>query len=176
MPNNNRKFKKSMKKPNIQIVTGLLKFKLINRKLILLLFFMIIYACQNEVKQIEKCNLSVSNSIAFTDKGKKFTGICNIFYNDSVLWKTTTYKRGKKTGETSYYIPEGTLEYVGSERDGKIHGDFISYYRNGKISIEGKLEMGKYVGDWKYYDDDGLLNKTLTYNKKGEKIDSIMHK
>jgi hypothetical protein len=36
--------------------------------------------------------------------------------------------------------------------------------------------MGRYVGEWKYYDDDGSLNKTLNYNKKGEKIDSIMHK
>ena len=141
-------------------------------------FYIIIltfYGCQNNSTEIQPCDLQVENSITYSN-GKKYSGTCNIFYNDSILWKTRTYKRGKKTNETSYYIPEGTLEYVGGEKNGKINGDFISYYRNGEISIEGELDMGKYVGKWKYYNDDGSLNKTLNYNKKGEKIDSIIHK
>ena len=141
-------------------------------------FYLIIltfYGCQNNSVEIQPCNLQVDDGITYSN-GKKYSGICNLFYNDTVLWKTRTYKKGKKTNETSYYIPEGTLEYVGGEKNGKIDGNFISYYRNGEISIEGKLDMGKYVGKWKYYDDDGSLNKTLNYNKKGEKIDSIIHK
>ena len=141
-------------------------------------FYIIIltfYGCQNNSAEIQPCNLQVNNSITYSN-GIKYSGTCNIILEDSLLWKTRTYKKGKKTGETGYYIPEGTLEYVGSEKNGKIDGDFISYYRNGEISIEGELDMGRYVGEWKYYDDDGSLNKTLNYNKKGEKIDSIMHK
>ena len=138
--------------------------------------YIITIAQINVVEEPEKCKLSVNNSIAFADNGKKYTGICNVLYNDSILWKTRTYKRGKKTAETGYYIPEGTLEYVGSERDGRIHGDFVSYYRNGEVSIKGKLNNGRYIGEWKYFDDDGSLNKTLYYNKKGEMIDSLYHK
>ena len=141
-------------------------------------FYIIIltfYGCQNNSAEILPCNLQVDDGITYSN-GIKYSGTCNIILEDSLLWKTRTYKKGKKTGETGYYIPEGTLEYVGSEKNGKIDGDFISYYRNGEISIEGELDMGRYVGEWKYYDDDGSLNKTLNYNKKGEKIDSIMHK
>ena len=141
-------------------------------------FYIIIltfYGCQNNSAEILPCNLQVNNGVSFSN-GKIYSGTCNIIYQDSLSWKTRTYKKGKKTAETGYYIPEGTLEYVGSEKNGKIDGDFISYYRNGEISIEGELDMGRYVGEWKYYDDDGSLNKTLNYNKKGEKIDSIMHK
>ena len=145
------------------------------KKIPFYIIILIFYGCQNNSAEIQPCNLQVDNSITYSN-GIKYSGTCNIILEDSLLWKTRTYKKGKKTGETGYYIPEGTLEYVGSEKNGKIDGDFISYYRNGEISIEGELDMGRYVGEWKYYDDDGSLNKTLTYNKKGEKIDSIMHK
>jgi len=145
------------------------------KKIPFYIIILIFYGCQNNSAEIQPCNLQVNNSITYSN-GIKYSGTCNIILEDSLLWKTRTYKKGKKTGETGYYIPEGTLEYVGSEKNGKIDGDFISYYRNGEISIEGELDMGRYVGEWKYYDDDGSLNKTLNYNKKGEKIDSIMHK
>tara|TARA_B100001093_G_C26236071_1_gene762319 strand:+ start:155 stop:598 length:444 start_codon:yes stop_codon:yes gene_type:complete len=141
-------------------------------------FYIIIltfYGCQNNNREILPCNLNVDNGITYTD-GVKYSGTCNIFYNDSLLWKTRTYKRGYITKEIGYYIDNGEVEYIGKQKKGLIHGDFISYYPNGEISIEGELYMGKYLGEWKYYDDDGSLNKTLNYNKKGEKIESIMHK
>jgi antitoxin component YwqK of YwqJK toxin-antitoxin module len=140
-------------------------------------FYIIIltfYGCQNN-NEIIKCNVTVSNNIGYVD-GKVYNGTCNIYRNDSLLWRQRTYKKGKPIKEIGYYIPGGEIEYEGNSKDWKIHGDFISYYRNGEISIEGELDMGRYVGEWKYYDDDGSLNKTLNYNKKGEKIDSIMHK
>ena len=145
------------------------------KKLLFFIVSLVIYSCMNEPAVIQKCSIKVDNGISYVD-GKKFSGKCNVLWQDSILWKTRTYKRGKKIAETSYYIPEGTLQYVGSEKDGKIDGDFTSYYRNGVVSIKGKLDNGLYIGEWLYYDDDGSLNKTLYYNKKGEKIDSIMHK
>ena len=153
------------------------KFKILTmkEKTIFFILLLTLLGCENNSKEILPCNLMVDNGKTYSN-GKIYSGTCNILYNDSLLWKTTTYKKGKKTGENGYYIPEGTLEYVGSEKNGRIDGDFISYYRNGEISIEGELDMGKFVGEWKYYDDDGSLNKTLNYNKKGEKIESIMHK
>ena len=144
------------------------------RKYLVLIIFVIFYGCKNN-SELPICNVSVSNNIGYFD-GKVFNGTCNIFYNDSILWKQRTFKKGKIIKETGYYLPTGELEYEGERKDWMIHGDFISYYKNGEISIEGELDMGKYVGEWKYYDDDGSLNKTLNYNKKGEKIDSIMHK
>ena len=144
------------------------------KKIPFYLIMLTFYGCQNNSAEIQPCNLQVDNGITYAN-GKKYSGTCNVFYNNTVLWKTIAYKNGKKTNETSYYIPDGTLEYIGNEKNGKIDGDFISYYKNGEISIKGKLDMGKYIGEWNYYDDDGSLNKTSNYNKKGEKIDSIIH-
>lgn len=141
------------------------------------LFFMIIltfYGCVNESKEIFPCNFQVDNGLTYVD-GKIYSGTCNVFYNDTLLWKTRTYKRGLAVKEIGYYI-DGNIEYIGEERNGLIDGNFISYYQNGQISIEGELDMGKYIKEWKYYDDDGTLNKTLIYNKNGKIIDSIYHK
>ena len=144
------------------------------KKLLVLIVSLTIYSCMNEPSVIEKCNISTENGVGYVD-GKKYNGVCNIYYNDSILWKTRTYKKGYLKQEIGYY-PSGNIEYIGENKNGLIHGDFISYYPNGEVSIKGKLERGKYIGKWDYWDDDGSLNKTLIYNNEGVKIDSIAHK
>lgn len=144
------------------------------RKYLFIMILMIFYGCQSN-NEIIPCNVDVSNRIGYVD-GKVYNGTCNIYYNDSILWKQRTYKRGKLTKELGYYIPSGELEYEGQRKDWEIHGDFVSYYKNGKVSIEGKLNMGKYIGEWNYYDDDGSLNKTLNYDREGKLIDSLNYK
>ena len=145
-----------------------------NKKNIILLLFLLIVSCQNNSTEITNCNVNTSNGIGYVD-GKIYTGTCNLFFNDSILWKTRSYKNGKLIKEVSYHLPGGELEYIGNSKDGEVHGNFISYYRNGNVSIEGKMKMGYYDGVWKYYDEDGSLNKTLTY-KNRELTDSIFHK
>tara|TARA_B100000035_G_C20840917_1_gene483025 strand:+ start:29 stop:472 length:444 start_codon:yes stop_codon:yes gene_type:complete len=146
-----------------------------NKKIAFFILCFTMYSCQNNSKEIFRCNIDTQNGIGYVD-GKKYNGTCNIYFNDSILWKTRTYKRGYMIKESSYYLPGGELEYIGESKNGFIHGDFISYYPNGNVSIEGEVDRGKYIGEWKYYDDDGSLNKTLIYNKEGLKIDSIGHK
>ena len=144
------------------------------RKSIFFILFLTLYGCQSNNKEIPPCNLSVDNGITYTNN-KVYSGTCNIFYNDSILWKTRTYKKGWMTEEKGFYLDGGQLEYIGKQKKGVIHGDFISYYPNGEVSIEGYIKDGQYDGDWIYYDDDGSLNKTLIW-MNGEKIDSIGHK
>ena len=142
--------------------------------LIISAVFLTLYGCQNN-SEILPCRLDVQNGITYTD-GKVYNGTCNIFYNDSILWKTRTYKRGIEVKEISYYLDNGEKEYVGYKKNGQIDGEFTSYYRNGNISIEGTLNSGKYIGEWKYYDDDGSLNKILNYDKAGNAIDTTYSK
>ena len=137
--------------------------------------FLTLHGCQNNSSVIDKCNLNIQNGIAYSE-GKVYNGTCNLFYNDSILWKTRTYKRGLEVKEIGYFLPGGELEYIGYKKDGHIHGDFISYYKNGTVSIKGKLNKGLYKGEWNYWDDDGSLNKTLIYNQEGLATDTIYHK
>ena len=144
------------------------------KKIILFVLFATFCGCQKNYKELKSCKLQFDNSIAYTD-GKIYSGSCNVFNNDTLLWKTLTYKRGKLTKEIGYYIPGGEVEYVGKLKNGIRMGDFIAYYPNGNVSIEGYLNDGVFDGDWIYYDDDGSLNKTLVWDK-GVQLDSIPHK
>jgi len=142
-------------------------------KIVLLSFLLVIVGCAE--KSIEKCNLQTSSGITYVD-GKIFTGSCHIFYNDTILKQTLTYKRGVITKQVNYYLlPSEQIEYIGHWKDGKIHGDFESYYENGSMSIKGQLTEGQYDGDWTYWDDDGTVNKEVTYDM-GTVTDSIYHK
>ena len=143
------------------------------KKTILLSFLLITTSCAE--KSIEPCNLSTESGITYVD-GKIFTGSCHIFYGDTILKQTLTYKRGVITKQVNYYLTEEEqIEYIGYWKDGKIHGDFESYYENGNMSIQGQLTEGQYDGEWDYWDEDGSLNKELTYDM-GEVTDSIYYK
>ena len=144
------------------------------QKYLLSILILIFFGCENNSKEILPCNFSVDNGLTYVD-GKLYTGTCNFMFNDTLLIKTRTYKRGKTIEEISYYN-DGSIEYIGKQKDGVIHGDFVSYYNNGTKSIEGELDMGQYIGEWNYWDDDGSLNKTLNYDKQGNIIDTIYHK
>ena len=55
-----------------------------------------------------------------------------------------------------------------------IDGEKIVKYDNGKIREEGNYEVGKKQGDWKYYNENGELFLTITYNfDKEVKFDNV---
>ena len=138
-------------------------------KIIITFTIFLTIGCNNKI--VEKCNLEIKNNIAFKD-GKRFSGDCLIYAQDTILYRTMTYKRGKQKKEIAYYISNGQIEYIGYRKNGQINGDFISYYENGNISIEGQLDEGIYVGEWNYYDDDGSLNKIVIYGKDGQELET----
>ena len=89
--------------------------------------------------------------------------------------------------KVEYYYPNGNLESEYELKDGKKHGKQIFYYKHGKVQMEESYENGKlngkstqyYVtgdpsyeasykddlphGEWKYYDDNGELYLTQTF-------------
>tara|TARA_X000000368_G_C22773328_1_gene598151 strand:+ start:143 stop:583 length:441 start_codon:yes stop_codon:yes gene_type:complete len=143
------------------------------KNIILYSFLLLILGCAE--KSIEECNLLTESGITYVD-GKIFTGSCHIFYGDTILKQTLTYKKGVISKQVNYYLTEEEqIEYIGYWKDGKIHGDFESYYENGTMSIKGQLIEGQYDGEWDYWDEDGSLNKELTYDM-GEVTDSIYYK
>jgi len=144
----------------------------IKSQLLIVGLILIVIGCQK--KPISKCNLLTENGITYTD-GRKYTGTCNIFYEDSILMTTVTYKRGELKKSIGYHLGTEQIEYIGYRKDGQIDGDFISYYENGVTSIEGQLDMGVPFGEWTYYDSDNSINKKVIF-EKGVVIDSTYYK
>lgn len=143
--------------------------KNIKAKTIITLTILLSIGCND--KMVEKCNLEINNNIAFKD-GKRFSGDCLIYAQDTLLYRKMTYKRGLQKKEIAYYLSNGQIEYIGYRKKGEINGDFISFYENGNLSIEGQLDMGVYVGEWNYYDEDGSLNKIVIYGKDGQELET----
>jgi len=142
---------------------------------ILAILALFIIGCVKSEKEILPCNLQIDDGISYTD-GKVFKGTCNILYEGEYLWKTLTYKRGKLHKEIGYYVPEGSIEYIGyRDRDGKIHGDFQRFFKNGDIEIEGTFSRSYYTGDWKYYNEAGEMYRKMVYDKAGMVLDSITY-
>ena len=135
------------------------------RKYLFIMILMIFYGCQSN-NEIIPCNVDVSNRIGYVD-GKVYNGTCNIYYNDSILWKQRTYKRGKLTKELGYYIPSGELEYEGQRKDWEIHGDFVSYYKNGKeVSLSNWSIPGDVLEDKDVFVDWFFKSYQVAINKK----------
>ena len=104
-------------------------------KILAFLAFLIIGCAE---KEILPCgNLTSNNGITYSNN-RVFNGTCHLFVsNDSILWKTITYKRGKLSKEIAYY-EDGKV-------DGIADGYFFNPYRNemqhGVIIFEN-LEVG----------------------------------
>jgi antitoxin component YwqK of YwqJK toxin-antitoxin module len=109
------------------------------------------------------------------------------FYNSSILSMETYYKNGKENGWRKVYDQNGKIKYKGQFVNDKlngnyyeyydngvkslhyeaineiIHGTYTSYFENGKIKAQGKYQNGKKIGLWEYYNSDGELIETKTY-------------
>ena len=137
--------------------------------LYLSLFLVSVTNCTNaEQVEVGKCSLTVENELAYYEN-KLYSGTCNTLYADSLLWRTTTYKRGLVVKQLGYYLPESQLEYIGNKKNGHIHGDFEGFHKNGKIKMQGNFIKGYRDGNWSYYNEEGEIDSTITY-KKGVEI------
>ena len=57
--------------------------------------------------------------------GKKYNGTCNIYFNDSILWKTRTYKRGYMIKESSYYPQMKSLNILEKVKSDSSMGNIL---------------------------------------------------
>lgn len=48
-------------------------------------------------------------------------------------------------------------------------GRWVDYYANGQLRYEGQFKNGKCQGEFKYYDEQGNLKATNTYDRSGDK-------
>jgi len=84
------------------------------------------------------------------------------------------FDHGKQVNEWRYYYPSGNLrmtEQYTWEGDKRLV-DVTFFHENGKISnkglarveVEGSKSHYYWFGDWVYFDAEGTIEKTVTYN------------
>lgn len=56
-----------------------------------------------------------------------------------------------------------------TDNQGRRQGKWVDYYANGQIRYEGQFKNNNCQGEFKYYDEQGNLKATNTYDKSGNK-------
>ena len=77
-------------------------------------FYIIIltfYGCQNNSAEILPCNLQVDDGITYSN-GIKYSGTCNMFYNDTLLWNFPHYLLWSYIGTA--HMPKNRTPYCAS--------------------------------------------------------------
>mgnify|MGYP001199394226 CR=1 FL=1 len=106
---------------------------------------------------------------------KKFTNVP--FTGEISGRKSGKIKNGKLIGEWLYFYKNGQLKALKNFKDLKkdghyYHGPYETYYENGKLNVKGQLKDGEQDGIWEYFNDDGSLKRTETWNN-GKKIGKV---
>lgn len=94
-------------------------------------------------------------------------GMSRRFYpHTGELMEEAEYFDGKRHGEYRKFYYTGATKSEGEYEKNRRSGYWVNYYHNtGEIRSEGSYERGKKTGNWKYYDSQGDLKYTYTYEK-----------
>jgi antitoxin component YwqK of YwqJK toxin-antitoxin module len=91
------------------------------------------------------------------------------WYPNKKVQMTGEYKAGLRDGKWVYFYENGNVWSEGYFKEGKSDGKRITHYENGLIFYEGMYKLDRRVGVWKFYDEKGVLMKTVDYTKVKEK-------
>ena len=106
---------------------------------------------------LQSCNSNQGTAIDYTQLEMKQIG-------DSKV----AHLNGKKyTGQSTYTLSNGVLQFKYTYKDGLQHGPYETYYGNGNKQKEGTYNYGKQHGEYKEYYESGPLK--YWYNWDNEK-------
>lgn len=85
------------------------------------------------------------------------------------------YRADKRDGMWKhYYTNTNKIRFEGNFVDGNPDGKHEYYWPNGKTKEKGKYIVGRKEGDWEYFNEDGILQLTITYKDDVEmKFDGV---
>jgi len=99
-------------------------------------------------------------------ESKPYTGALYGKYKNGKYLTIQEYKNGVGNGLWVNYYEDGTLKEIGTYVDNRIEGPIRQYHPNGNIKAIGTYKhWKKKIGVWKYYDEDGNLIETETFQR-----------
>jgi hypothetical protein len=93
-------------------------------------------------------------------------GMNTIRYDNGTVKMEGNSKDGKRTGEWKSFFPDGKLQSDEFFTEGKPDGKVAVYYANGKKMYEGQNDDGTLKGVWTYWNDKGVVTRTVDYSKQ----------
>jgi antitoxin component YwqK of YwqJK toxin-antitoxin module len=103
------------------------------------------------IKSIKFCDSTVFTIIEFGSSGHKIKA--TVFPLGNLKFKTLTK-----------FHENGNIILIANYDMGIVTGDFKKLFDTGKLMETGVYKKMKKVGEWKYYNENGELIKSETYN------------
>ena len=79
-------------------------------------------------------------------------------------------RNGQRNGVWTSYLPNGRVQSRNVYEQGVLHGMTTVFHDNGVLYYSGAQRKGKPFGEWKFYDDQGVLARTVEYDTTGTMI------
>ena len=77
---------------------------------------------------------------------------------------------GRRQGVWTSYLPNGRVQSRNVFENGVLNGVTTVFHENGVLYYSGNQRKGKPFGEWKFYDNQGILAKTVVYDTAGALI------
>ncbi|MEA1873065.1 MAG: hypothetical protein U9N51_01380 [Bacteroidota bacterium] len=94
---------------------------------------------------------------------KRIVNKVEYYYLNGKLESEYELKDGKKHGKQIFYYKHGQVELEENYENGMLNGKSTQYYVTGEPDYEASYKDGLPHGEWKYYDDNGNLYLTQTF-------------
>jgi len=76
------------------------------------------------------------------------------------------YQDDQRSGQWSFWYPDGSLWSQGVYKNGKENGLKTVWHKNGQKYYEGVSTDDKRTGIWRFWNEEGELIKEIDYNKE----------
>ena len=122
-------------------------------------------SCNKTVRIVPCDSLKEKNKLVYLNDSL-YTGVCEKYYNNTILTASRSYKEGKKEGEWKEYYKNGELKDLGSYTNNELDGNYIKYYPNNQIGVQGRFKNGFKDNKWEYFNSKGDILKIEFYSNE----------
>jgi antitoxin component YwqK of YwqJK toxin-antitoxin module len=125
---------------------------------------------KKEVSMTDATGKTTNGVYKYYAKGddKPFTGILFAKYKNGNYESWQEFENGVGQGKWINYYENGNYKEIGNYNNNLVEGSIQKFYKNGILKSKGTYKNWRIkIGEWKYYSEDGSLNNTIDYGKKG---------
>lgn len=129
-----------------------------NRLFTLILFGIVLTACDSEPDVIEGESLVEKQGVYFSPHSNKpFSGLAQWYYDNGQIKTYIHYVDGRRNGLNEDFFEDGRLAEKSTYIEGKRNGLHEEFYDNGQLMERRHYIYGKGNGIWEWHSRDGEL-------------------
>jgi len=133
------------------------------------LLLVILISCMRQPFEVTEDTYSNGNSKLvkyYTDETRTVLLKEIRYYENGTKRMEGEYRDAQRTGQWSYWYPDGKLWSQAVYKKGKENGLRTVWHKNGQKYYEGKSVDDQRKGVWKFWDETGKLVKEIDYDQE----------